>query len=246
MPVRGSSPDAKGKGHPTAVNRRAPLVRPAPLRHAVFDALVEMVVSGELQPGQHLVENDLAAQLGVSRQPIREALLRMHNDGWVDMRPSLGAFVHMPTDSEAEQLFDVRNLLEVESARLAARQATPEQVEHLHTLQRDGEKALADRDQDAMVSANAALHAYIAQMSGNKVLSDMIASVDRRVRWFYTAVVLTRAKDSWAEHAEIIGAISSQNSRLAGDLMRRHTGRTCAAYREYAEQRNSAAEASDA
>src|ERR1700716_1492611 len=124
----------------------APLERPAPLRQAVYDVLVEMIITRELQPGEHLVEHELAAQLGVSRQPVREALQGMQSEGWVDLRPTLGAYVHTPTD--ADQLLDVRPLLEADSARLAAQAATPEHVEQLWELQRSGEKALADDDQD--------------------------------------------------------------------------------------------------
>ena len=103
-----------------------PLQRPVPLRQSVYDALIDLIVSGELPPGQHMVETDLAHQLGVSRQPIREALHRMEAEGWVDLRPSQGAFVHVPTDSEVDELLDVRALLEAETARLAAaRRATP-------------------------------------------------------------------------------------------------------------------------
>src|SRR5258708_37270649 len=113
-----------------------PVERPAPLREAVYNALVEMIITAELQPGEHLVENDLAAQLGVSRQPVREALQRMQTEGWVDLRPALGAFVHVPTEDEADQLLAARTLLETESARLAAEHATPERSEeHTSELQ---------------------------------------------------------------------------------------------------------------
>ena len=101
-----------------------PLQRPVPLRQSVYDALIDLIVGGDLPPGQHMVETDLARQLGVSRQPIREALHRMEAEGWVDLRPSQGAFVHVPTDSEVDELLDVRALLEAETARLAARAAS--------------------------------------------------------------------------------------------------------------------------
>ena len=97
-----------------------PLQRPVPLRQSVYDALIDLIVGGELPPGQHMVETDLARQLGVSRQPIREALHRMEAEGWVDLRPSQGAFVHVPTDSEVDELLDVPALLEAETGRLAA------------------------------------------------------------------------------------------------------------------------------
>ncbi|RCV49507.1 GntR family transcriptional regulator, partial [Marinitenerispora sediminis] len=68
--------------------------RPVPLREGVYEALLELITRRQLPPGQHLVENDLADQLGVSRQPVREALQRLSNEGWVDLRPGYGAFVH--------------------------------------------------------------------------------------------------------------------------------------------------------
>ncbi|WP_059017895.1 GntR family transcriptional regulator [Mycobacterium sp. M26] len=205
---------------------RAPLERPATLRQSVYDALAEMIVTRELSPGEHLVEQELASQLGVSRQPVREALHRLQNEGFVELRPAQGAFVHVPTDAEADDLLAVRSLLEAESARLAARQATAEHVERLQELQRAGEKALAKDDQEALVAANAALHDYVVAMAGNSVLADLIASVERRVRWYYSPIARSRGKDSWDEHAELIDAIARRNSRRAGDLMRRHTERT--------------------
>jgi DNA-binding GntR family transcriptional regulator len=226
-----------------AITRNGPplVERPAPLRQAVFEALVEMIITRELQPGQHLVEKDLAAQLGVSRQPVREALQRMHTEGWVDLRPALGAFVHIPTEAEADQLLAARTMLETESARLAAEQATPEQIEHLWELHRIGEVALAADDQEVLVTANASLHSHIVSMSRNKVLADLIGSVDRRVRWYYLPIARARGKDAWDEHAELIEAIAADDGGRAADLMRRHTERT----REmYHQRRQKAAEGS--
>jgi DNA-binding GntR family transcriptional regulator len=216
---------------PTAARPRT-LERPAPLREAVYNAIVEMIISRELQPGEHLAESELAAQLGVSRQPVREALQRLETEGWVDLRPALGASVHVPTDEEADQLLAVRTLLEAESARLAARNSTPEHVDRLSELQRAGVKALAAKDQEGLVAANAALHAYVVAMSGNTALADLIALVDRRVRWYYMPIANTRGKDAWDEHAELIEAIASRSGKRAGDLMRRHTERTREMYHE--------------
>jgi DNA-binding GntR family transcriptional regulator len=102
-----------------------PVERPVPLRQSVYEALVELIVAGTLRPGQHLVESELARQLGVSRQPVREALHRLEAEGWIDLRPSQGAFVHVPTDTEVDQLLDVRELLEGATARLAVTSRGP-------------------------------------------------------------------------------------------------------------------------
>lgn len=213
-----------------------PVERPAPLREAVFDALVEMIITRELQPGEHLVEKDLAAILGVSRQPLREALQRMHSEGWVDLRPALGAFVHVPTESEADQLLAARSILEAESAKLGAENATPEQVAHLWELQRVGEEALAVDDREVLLAANASLHTFIVGMSGNKVLADLRRSVEQRVRWYYMPIAQVRSRDAWEEHAELIEAIADRDGGRAGALMRMHTERTRVIYREQLRQ----------
>lgn len=168
----------------------------------------------------------------MSRQPVREALQRLHNEGWVDLRPALGAFVHVPTEEEADQLLATRTLLETESARLAAKHATPEQVERLRELQRAGEQALSEDSQVALVEANAALHAYMVEMSGNKVLAQLIAMVDRRVRWYYSPIARSRGREAWDEHAALIDVIAGGNSRRAGEIMRKHTERTRESYHQ--------------
>ena len=162
-----------------------PLQRPVPLRQSVYDALIDLIVGGELPPGQHMVETDLARQLGVSRQPIREALHRMEAEGWVDLRPSQGAFVHVPPDQEVDELLDVRALLEAETARLAAaRGASPAQLARLREICHDGQAAAESDDFAAAVAANNVFHAEVAAVGGNAVLAELADIVGRRVQWY--------------------------------------------------------------
>ena len=214
-----------------------PLQRPVPLRQSVYDALIDLIVGGELPPGQHMVETDLARQLGVSRQPIREALHRMEAEGWVDLRPSQGAFVHVPTDSEVDELLDVRALLEAETARLAAARgakgskgSSPAQLARLREICRDGERAAEADDFGAAVAANNAFHAEVAAVGGNAVLAELADIVGRRVQWYYRMVAPERGHGSWAEHAEMIEAIESGDAERAQALARKHTERTRQAY----------------
>jgi DNA-binding GntR family transcriptional regulator len=207
-----------------------PLQRPVPLRQSVYDALLDLIVGGELPPGQHMVETDLARQLGVSRQPIREALHRMEAEGWVDLRPSQGAFVHVPTDREVDDLLDVRELLEAETARLAARVATPAQVAGLRQICGEGQIAAERDDVGRAVAANDAFHAEVAAVAGNSVLAELADIVGRRVQWYYRMVAPERGHGSWAEHAELIDAIEAGDADRAQLLARGHTERTRDAY----------------
>jgi DNA-binding GntR family transcriptional regulator len=100
-----------GKKRADGRAERRPVARPVPLRHAVFDAILEMIISRELKPGEHLGEGELAEHLGVSRQPVREAFQQLQAEGWVDLRPGQGAFVHSPTEKEVNDLLAVRSML---------------------------------------------------------------------------------------------------------------------------------------
>jgi DNA-binding GntR family transcriptional regulator len=202
------------------------LKRPVPLREAAYEALLELITRGALRPGQHLVESELAERLGVSRQPVREALQRLSNERWVDLRPTQGAFVHQPTVAEADQLMAVRALLEAEAARLAAANAADESIERLRELWREGVAALAADDIDAVVAANAALHARVMELAANDVLAELAAQVSRRVRWYYTPVARQRGGRSWEEHAALIEAIAAHDQDLAARVMREHTEQT--------------------
>jgi len=201
----------------------------------VYDALAEMIINRSLLPGEHLVEHELAVQLGISRQPVREALQRLQSEGWVDLRPGQGAFVHTPTEDEADQLFAVRTLLEAESGRLAAGAANKNDVQRLWELWQAGIDALASGNTDALVTANADLHAFVLSMSKNAILIELSESVDRRVRWYYAPLAQTRGQQAWDEHAELIRAIAAGEGDKACDIMRAHTERTRSMWHELAQ-----------
>ncbi|MFF7734121.1 MULTISPECIES: FCD domain-containing protein [unclassified Streptomyces] len=206
------------------------LERPGPLRDRVYEALLELITTRALQPGQHLVESELAGHLGVSRQPVREALQRLNTEGWVDLRPAQGAFVHEPTEEEADQLLTVRTLLEAEAARLAAANATSAGIAALEALCAEGEKAVEADDVDGAVALNARFHTKIMELAGNAVLAELAAQVDRRVRWYYTPVARRRGRQSWIEHRELIAAVSARDEQRATQLMREHTEHTRRSY----------------
>lgn len=211
--------------------------RPVPLRERVYQAMQELIISRQLAPGQHLVESELAEMLGVSRQPVREALQLLNSEGWVDLRPGYGAFVHAPTEEEVDQLLVVRAALEAESARLAALNADADGIARLRKLCAEGVAAVDSDDIDGMVAANAELHRGVTELSGNRILLDFVSQVDRRVRWYYTPVARHRGHQSWREHAQVIDAIEAGDAERASRIMREHTERTRQSYLDQREKR---------
>ncbi|MFF4489374.1 GntR family transcriptional regulator [Streptomyces sp. NPDC001544] len=208
------------------------LERPGPLRDRVYEALLELITTRALQPGQHLVESELAGHLGVSRQPVREALQRLNTEGWVDLRPAQGAFVHEPTEAEADQLLTVRTLLEAEAARLAAANADDGILEAFEELLLRGRSAVANQDIAGAVALNSVFHAKIMELSGNAVLAELGRQVESRVRWLYTPVARTRGELSWKEHKQLVEAIADRDEERAAWLMRMHTEHTRHSYHE--------------
>jgi DNA-binding GntR family transcriptional regulator len=213
-----------------------PLETPAPLRQQVYERLEELIIYGALEPGEHLVESRLAQRLGTSRIPVREALQLLHRDGWVDLRPRQGAFVHRPTMEEVDEVFGVRTLLEVESARLAAKAATKESIQQLRRMLNAGTKALSANDSKELVRLNSAFHARVTELGGNHVLAEVIARLDKRIRWYFAPVVTLRGRSSWEEHAELVEAVEAGDPEWAAEIMRKHADGTKAAYHLWKEQ----------
>jgi len=207
-----------------------PLEKTAPLRQQVYETLEELIIFGALTPGQHLVEADLAKRLGVSRIPVREALQLLHSNGWVELRQRQGAFVHRPTLQEVDDVFGVRTLLEVEAARIAAKNATKESVRQLRRTTKAGAKAMAADDEEAVVRLNSEFHAQVTALAGNRVLAEMIGRLDKRIRWYFASVARSRGEASWKEHQELIDALESGDARRAAEVMRMHAELTQAAF----------------
>jgi DNA-binding GntR family transcriptional regulator len=206
------------------------LDRPSPLRDRVYETLEEMIIYGTLAPGQHLVEAEIAKQLGVSRIPVREGLQLLARDGWIDLRPRQGAFVHQPGVREVDDVFTVRTLLEVESTRLAAGKATADSIRALREIQQTGSQSLAGGDERELVMLNSQFHALITRMGDNQVLAELIARLDKRIRWFFAPVVKSRGSSSWKEHLDIVEAIAAGDPERASEAMRIHAERTRTAY----------------
>ncbi len=203
---------------------------PAPLRDRVYETLEEMIIYGGLAPGEHLVEAEIAKQLGISRIPVREGLQLLARDGWIDLRPRQGAFVHQPGVREVDDVFTVRTLLEVESTRLAAGKATADSISALREIQQTGSDALASGDERELVMLNSQFHALITRIGENQVLAELIARLDKRIRWFFAPVVKSRGSSSWKEHLHIVEAIAAGDPDRASEAMRTHAERTRTAY----------------
>lgn len=220
-----------------------PLEPQRPLREQVYFALEELILEGHLPPGHRLVESDLADHLQVSRGPIREALQLLERDGWIEVRPRRGAYVRIPSETELDEFFRARNLLESEAARLAARRVrrdpdgTSGTVEHLRvSLRRSAllseglpdELTTTDTSLSALESRrryrenSRNLHRTIVVLSGNTALSDTLEYVMRRTRWWFASSAAKHRHSRQHEHRDVIEAVAEGDETGAHELMHHH------------------------
>lgn len=216
------------------------LLPTVPLRQLVVERIRRQIVTGELRPGQHLVETELAASLGVSRGPIREALQTLAHEGWVELQPRRGAFVHEPSAGEVEQFFHARQLLETETAFLAAQGFTEGRHGAADTMLEildEAEKAIqtpGELDVTLLTDIDNAFHREVANLSGNNVLANLLSHIAKRAQWYYAPLVTSRAKLAHLQHRDIVKALLSGQADKAGGLMRAHVDGTKIAYRRLA------------
>lgn len=207
-------------------------IEPGPtLRERVYTALERLIIDGDLAPGEHLVETDLAHELGVSRGPVREALQTLSRDGWVELRPRQGAFVRQPSEAEVIEFFQVRALLEGECARLAALNVTPAGAARARELLADGWSAVALDEERALVAANSTLHAFITELASNATLCDLTERLRKRSQWYFSRVSVARSSDAWAEHEAVVDAIVQGDADRAAATLRAHIIETQRVYR---------------
>jgi len=209
----------------------SPTIRTVPLRQLVYQRIEDMIVNGVAKPGDRLPETELATVFEVSRGPVREALQLLECDGWVEVRPRHGAIVRRRSAREIEELLEVRRLLEVNAAHMAARDATGERRAELKRLQREARKAARSKNVEALLRANQAVHDAFTHACANAVLDEIVHSLGRRLRWYTKRPTIgERAHAVLDEHETIAAAILAHDPPGAARAMEAHIRNDWAAY----------------
>jgi DNA-binding GntR family transcriptional regulator len=211
-------PDAAG-GAPGGDEARLPQRAYLALRRAIRDL--------HLAPGQMVLEGEAAAALGISRTPVREALVRLEAEGMLRLVPRHG-FRVAPLDPDGlQELYEILEGLEAVAVDLAASRATPEQLDRLDESVREQERALAADDLVAWLAADNRFHARVAEMSGNRRLDAMARTCGDqlyRARLF-THRLRPKPVDSTRDHRAVAAAIRAGDGARARALHQTHRRR---------------------
>lgn len=188
------------------------------------DAIEELIAVGELRPGQHLDESELASRFEVSRTPIRETLIQLASMGLVVIRPRRGAVVAELGPQQLIEMFEVMSELEAMCSRLAARRMTPADQALLVARHAACLEARDAQDSDEYYYKNEAFHEAIYTGSHNDFLIAQTRTLYRRLRPYRRLQlrVRDRVRNSYAEHDAVVQAILSGDGELAAKLTREH------------------------
>ena len=195
------------------------------LADQAYDALRELIVSLELQPGALVKEPELVARLGIGRTPVREALRRLAQERLIEVFPRRGMVITTVDVRDLARLCEVRAALEPEAARLAAERATEADLDELTALMTEL-AARRRRDDRALIALDRRIHAAIYRATHNHFLEETLEEYYvHALRIWMLGLEKTSLSAAVHEHAELLGAIIRGNGVRAAELMRVHVER---------------------
>jgi DNA-binding GntR family transcriptional regulator len=193
------------------------------LSERVKEYIVEAVLSGELKPGERIVESSLARELGVSQAPVREAIRDLVLLGFLESQPYKGTSVRSLTPEELWETYTVRAALESLAARLAATHLTEDDVAALQSILEEMMEAARRKDMDKLAQLDNEFHETILQISRNKTLYQLWKTLQYGT-WSIVTYRITSYEPTYlaSRHQDLLKALQSGDPETAMHVMQHH------------------------
>jgi len=206
---------------PEATNGQRPLARRA-LYEEVAEQLRQRIFARQLVPGDWIDELKIAAEMGISRTPLREALKVLAVEGLVAMKPRRGAYVAETSRDDVTQVYHLLALLESDGAAEVARKATDAQLAELQALHDRLERQLKQRD--AFFATNETFHFKLLEIAGNRWRQQIVTDLRKimKINRHHSLFKQGRLEDSLAEHRAMMAALRARDARRVARLMKEH------------------------
>lgn len=195
-----------------------------PLRDVVFNTLREAILTGDLLPGDRLMEKQLSERLGVSRTPIRDAIRKLEMEGLVKMVPRKGAEVAQMTEKDIRDVLEIRATLEALAVRLACERMDPGAIEELETLRDEFALAANKKDITELIKKDTEFHEAIFASTKNDKLIYIISNLRGQI-YRYRVKYIQEMEDYQKlvqEHGEIVESIKKRNKEKAEGIAIAH------------------------
>jgi DNA-binding GntR family transcriptional regulator len=198
------------------------------LPEEAYQAIRTNILDNRWSPGFQATELEVATQLNMSRTPVHEALMRLQQEGLVEVIPRHGMRVLPVSPADMKEIYEVLRSLEATAAELAAaRKLGPAELRPLEEASEAMDAALKADDLDAWAEADEAFHAHLLDLSGNRILKQMVLNTWDRAHRARMVTLRLRPKPvhSTREHRALVKAIKQGDPAVAGDLQRAHRER---------------------
>jgi DNA-binding GntR family transcriptional regulator len=221
------------------------IARPESLTALVVSDLRARIVDGRLRLGEHLSENALAAELGISKTPVREALLQLKAERLVEILPQRGTYVFRLGADDVLKVSELREVLEVEAAAAAINRNYQSLVARMSDVLREMRKAYTAGDTAGYRLLDGEYHRTIIELCGNGYLSDAYGPIGLRVQALRSRLSDEAALNrlSFRDHCDMLKLIKARDTARLQKLLRAHIRQTARSYIEVLERRNAVKDA---
>ena len=190
-----------------------------------YRALKDLILGNQLPAGSQLLEQEAARRLGMSRTPVREAMIRLEQDGVVEIRPPHGMRVLPVSSSDMREIYEVLTALESAAAELVARRgATPAELASLRASVADMGSALDRDDLEGWAAADRRFHGLLVTLAGNERLRQMVSQLGEQAHRARVLTLRLRPKpvNSIRDHARLVAAIARRDAEGARKIHHDH------------------------
>ena len=205
-----------------------PMMESRPIREIAYEVLKKAIITGEIPAGERIVETDYADRLHISRTPLREALRKLERDGLVEYVMRRGVIVHAFTTEDVEQIYTIRNCLEMLTLPDIIERATPEDIARLREMLAKMDELNAKNDVEALSPVAREFHTAITAISGKNRILRVIEGQDEYIRRFSAMAIRQedRRNEANEEHHRLVDLIEQKDLPAFEALMKQHIERS--------------------
>lgn len=204
------------------------------LRDKAYQAIKNKILTCEIRPGEPLVERQLAAELGISKTPVREALKTLAHEGLVEIIPRRGAYVIEMPAKDLYDIYQVRQALECLAMELCLPKINQTEIEYLTELVDRSSMRWENFDFDVFLEMDELFHRFFIEKSGNQELVNTVMALDTKIARYrsFTAFMPGRIEASLKEHQDILEAIKTANHQEAISNLKIHLNNSLQAWQK--------------
>jgi len=200
------------------------LAPPERLLDQTYRAILNAICDGTLAPGERVTHEGIAQRLSVSRQPVGQALVLLKSQGFLKETGRRGLAVAHLDPAFFKAIYELRSAIEPMAARLGAANLTEKDLREGKLIIREGKRALRTGELPALIEADTRFHAYIYELSGNPLFSEVMSHYWNHLRRAMGEVLQSKdeAKIVWQQHEEIFDALAARDGERAGRIVQAH------------------------